>query len=160
MGSHSLLQGIFLTPGLNLSLPHCRQILYHLSHQGSPSTPRAQYVRLHRFLSSTFSLCILQFLFMNSSRVTQTLPLTQHMQLLLSLRTLKKSHVILMKASCPSHWVEMTFLSLTHADLHLPSSEISLFPTQRSDCAGTVSLRQTVMSAGAEIVFVSLTFVS
>ena len=65
-----------------------------------------------------------------------------------------------MKASCPSHWVEMTFLSLTHADLHLPSSEISLFPTQRSDCAGTVSLRQTVMSAGAEIVFVSLTFVS
>ena len=27
--------GIFPTQGLNLGLPHCRQILYHLSHQGS-----------------------------------------------------------------------------------------------------------------------------
>ena len=34
--SHSLLQGIFPSQGLNLCLPHCRQILYHLSHQGSP----------------------------------------------------------------------------------------------------------------------------
>ena len=33
---HALLQGIFPTQGLNLGLPHCRQILYHLSHQGSP----------------------------------------------------------------------------------------------------------------------------
>ena len=29
----SLLQGIFLTRGSNLGLLHCRQILYHLSHQ-------------------------------------------------------------------------------------------------------------------------------
>ena len=36
MGCHSLLQGIFLTQGLNPGLPHCRQILYQLSHQGSP----------------------------------------------------------------------------------------------------------------------------
>ena len=28
VGSHSLLQEIFLTQGLNPSLPHCRQILY------------------------------------------------------------------------------------------------------------------------------------
>ena len=33
--SHSLLQGIFPT-WVDLSLLHCRQILYHLSHQGSP----------------------------------------------------------------------------------------------------------------------------
>ena len=33
MGSHSLLQGIFLTQGLNLGLLDCRQILYCLSHQ-------------------------------------------------------------------------------------------------------------------------------
>ena len=32
---HALLQGIFPTQGLNLGLPHCRQILYRLSHQGS-----------------------------------------------------------------------------------------------------------------------------
>ena len=35
VGSHSLLQRIFLTQGLNLGLLHWRQILYHLSHQGS-----------------------------------------------------------------------------------------------------------------------------
>ena len=31
-----LLQGIFPTQGLNPDLPHCRQILYQLSYQGSP----------------------------------------------------------------------------------------------------------------------------
>ena len=36
MGSLSLLQGIFPNQGLNPGLPHCRQILYQLSHQGSP----------------------------------------------------------------------------------------------------------------------------
>ena len=36
VGSDSLLQGTFLTQGLNLGLLHYRQILYHLSHQGSP----------------------------------------------------------------------------------------------------------------------------
>ena len=36
VGSLSLLQGIFPTQGLNPGLPHCRQILYPLSHQGSP----------------------------------------------------------------------------------------------------------------------------
>ena len=35
VGSHSLFQGIFLTQGSNPSLLHYRQILYHLSHQGS-----------------------------------------------------------------------------------------------------------------------------
>ena len=33
---HALLQGIFPTQGLNPGLPHCRQILYCLSHQGNP----------------------------------------------------------------------------------------------------------------------------
>ena len=36
MGNHSLLQGTFSTQGLNLGLLHCRQILYHLSNQGTP----------------------------------------------------------------------------------------------------------------------------
>ena len=34
--SLSLLQGIFPTQGSNRGLPHCRQILYQLSHKGSP----------------------------------------------------------------------------------------------------------------------------
>jgi len=36
VGSHSLLQGIISTQGLNPGLLHCRLILYHVSHQGSP----------------------------------------------------------------------------------------------------------------------------
>ena len=35
--SLSLLQGIFPTQGSNPGLPHCRQILYQLSHKGSPN---------------------------------------------------------------------------------------------------------------------------
>ena len=35
VGCHFLLQEIFPTQGLNLGLLHCRQTLYHLSHQGS-----------------------------------------------------------------------------------------------------------------------------
>ena len=33
---HALVQGIFPTQGSNPGLLRCRQILYHLSHQGSP----------------------------------------------------------------------------------------------------------------------------
>ena len=36
VGNLSLLQGIFPTQGSNPGLPHCRRILYQLSHQGSP----------------------------------------------------------------------------------------------------------------------------
>ena len=36
VGSLSLLQGIFPTQGSNPGLLHCRQILYQLSHKGSP----------------------------------------------------------------------------------------------------------------------------
>ena len=54
VGSHSLLQGIFFTQGPNLGLPHCRQILYHLSqkadanNEASPTTlcPGGYYMLL------------------------------------------------------------------------------------------------------------------
>ena len=48
-GCHSLLQGIFPTQKLNLGLLHCRQILYHLSHQGSP------------MMSTTSSYCSISY---------------------------------------------------------------------------------------------------
>ena len=35
VGCHFLLQGFFPTQGLNLGLPHCRQMVYHLSYQRS-----------------------------------------------------------------------------------------------------------------------------
>ena len=40
VGSLSLLQGIFPTQGLNSGFLHCGQILYQLSHQGSPRIPK------------------------------------------------------------------------------------------------------------------------
>ena len=36
VGCHSLLPGILPTQGSNPGLRYCRQILYHLSHKGSP----------------------------------------------------------------------------------------------------------------------------
>ena len=36
VGCRAFLQEIFQTQGSNSNLQHCRQILYHLSHQGSP----------------------------------------------------------------------------------------------------------------------------
>ena len=38
VGCHALFQGIFPTQGSNPGLLPCRQILYHLSHQGSPKS--------------------------------------------------------------------------------------------------------------------------
>ena len=43
VGSLSLLQGIFPTQGSNPGLPHCRWILYQLSHKRSPLTLRVGY---------------------------------------------------------------------------------------------------------------------
>ena len=40
VGFLALLQGIFPTQGWNPGLPYCRQILYHLSYQGSPNIPK------------------------------------------------------------------------------------------------------------------------
>ena len=47
VGCHTLLQGIFLTQGSNPGLLHCRQILYCLSHQGSPYDPAIPLLGMH-----------------------------------------------------------------------------------------------------------------
>ena len=46
---HFLLQGIFPTQGLKLGLPHCRQTLYCLSHQGSPLLLLPTYLYASKF---------------------------------------------------------------------------------------------------------------
>ena len=45
VGCHALLQGIFPTQGLNTDLPHCRWILYCMSHQRSPYSCSVQSVQ-------------------------------------------------------------------------------------------------------------------
>ena len=56
VGCHFLLQGTFSTQGSNPGLLHCRQILYSLSHQGSPMcTMSSPYkTKLCRIYSSIF----------------------------------------------------------------------------------------------------------
>ena len=45
VGSQSLVQRMFLIQGSNPCLLHCRQILYHRNHQGSPKI----YVKCSKF---------------------------------------------------------------------------------------------------------------
>ena len=59
MGCRSLLQGIFPTQGSNPGLLHCRHILYHLSHLGSPKVSVAQDNILVSFTSKSFTWCLL-----------------------------------------------------------------------------------------------------
>ena len=53
VGCHALLQGIFPIQGLKPGLPHCRRILYHLSHQGSPIIPEWVAYPFSRAISDT-----------------------------------------------------------------------------------------------------------
>ena len=63
---HFLLHGIFPTQGLNTSLLHCRQILYHLSHQGSLILSEREYFLSQQChtscISATLYNTIIQFL--------------------------------------------------------------------------------------------------
>ena len=59
VSSLSFLQGIFPTQGLNPGLPHCRQILYQLSHKGSPEN---QNQKVERAVSMAQSEALIQFL--------------------------------------------------------------------------------------------------
>ena len=55
VGTCSILQRIFPTQGLNPGLPHCRQILYQLSHKGGPIF---SLLLLHFFLHIYFYIII------------------------------------------------------------------------------------------------------
>ena len=63
VGSHSLLQGIFPTQGLNLGLLHCRQILHHLSHQESPENSGSRqdiYIHIYMYIHTHIKSSIYQ----------------------------------------------------------------------------------------------------
>ena len=70
VGCHFLLQGIFPTQGLNSGLPHCKQMLYRLSHQGSFPPPNPGVImspQFHLFHSVTQLECIVCGLFILAS---------------------------------------------------------------------------------------------
>ena len=56
MDCHFLLQGIFPTQGSNPGLPHCRQMIYRLSHQGSRSVNGIQISRLSHSSKGMFTV--------------------------------------------------------------------------------------------------------
>ena len=82
VGRHSLLQGIFPAQGLNPGLPHCRQILYLLSHLGSPreilyptnlpSPAVSTYCLVSISISTCINALLPPFLFIFSSFLTWT----------------------------------------------------------------------------------------
>ena len=53
VGCHFLLQEIFLIQGLNPGLLHCRQTLYHLSHQGVQRGGKTSEIRVFKSCIST-----------------------------------------------------------------------------------------------------------
>ena len=57
MGALILLQGIFPTQGSNPGLLHCRQILYHLSHQKSPKSLNDMFNQMHLMVMLILPLC-------------------------------------------------------------------------------------------------------
>ena len=65
VGSHSFFQEIFLTQRSNLGLLHFQQILYHLSHQGSPRYP----VPACLCLFSIFILIRFIAIYLNSKKI-------------------------------------------------------------------------------------------
>jgi len=77
VGSLSLLQGISPTQGLNPGFPHCRWILYQMSHRGSLLSPGVlTYCFLsdsiyHSLFCAVFHYCLL--LFQNSIFFQQNL---------------------------------------------------------------------------------------
>ena len=58
VGWHAFFQGIFRIQGLNPGLPHGRQVLYPLSHQGSPGRYTDPYVIPWRRATRTHSLSV------------------------------------------------------------------------------------------------------
>ena len=56
VGSHSILQGIFPTQGVNPGLSQCRRILYQLSHQGSPTVERRLIIKEDPYCSGRLLL--------------------------------------------------------------------------------------------------------
>ena len=62
MGCHSLFQEIFLTQELNLGLPHCGQILYHLSCVSEPDQD-SRYFSLSGVFLSCLSLTFSESMF-------------------------------------------------------------------------------------------------
>ena len=74
VGCHFLLQEIFPIQGLNPGLPYCRQTLYHVSNQGSPSNVLVRFI-IHRHNPKMPNRCCASF-FVVGNEICRYLSLT------------------------------------------------------------------------------------
>ena len=81
VGCRFLLQGIFPTQGSNLGLPHCRQTLYCLSHQGPAHSIQRYCIIIDciphtvHFISVTHLFCKWKFVPLNLPQLSFSQPL-------------------------------------------------------------------------------------
>ena len=103
----SLLQGIFLTQGSNPGLLHCRQMLYHLSHQGKSGK--------HRFKSVIFQIETIKVISIFTSSFSPFLNLCEvirfSIRFLTQLRNWYLSKILFYKSS----WRGSIFVKLVSA---------------------------------------------
>ena len=78
VGCHFLLQRIFLTQVLNPGLPHCRQTLHYLSHQGNPMVNYLN--QSNNFICSSFwiTLPTLHFIYVQTSFAKQCFEIPEY----------------------------------------------------------------------------------
>ena len=87
-GSFSLSQGIFPTQGSNPGLPSCRQILYQLSHKGSPDEATHKFSRPTRmgcflvYSQSCVTITVIQSNNIYITRQRNLVPVSGHSLLL------------------------------------------------------------------------------
>ena len=118
MGSHFLLHGIFPIQRSNLGLLHCRQILYHLSHQGSAMKSLNMDCQESRgtVLGKISLFCPEKFLEKESA--------VSHWQPIL-LAAEEKSISVLKGKFCLTHCRSTTVYTLHHLDLLLLYSQFA-----------------------------------
>ena len=129
MGCHALLQGIFPTQGSNPRLLHCKQILYFLSHQGSPRYHcYPHFTGKETEAQKAWGMCLkhqplkhinrdfltVQWLRLHGSTVgSMGLTPGQETRILYALphrkKKKKKSAITLLCLSCYAKWSEITF---------------------------------------------------
>ena len=80
MRSLSLLQGIFPTQKLNPGLPHCRQILYQMSHNGNGTLPLLLKIRILTYdLENLSLLSLLKTIVVIQMKLKINTPVTYHL---------------------------------------------------------------------------------
>ena len=116
-GCHALLQGIFLTHGLNLRLLCCRWILYPLSHLGSP---------YYAYLKCGWIM--LDFYWWNSKNIFHQVWLCFAWSLLISLRSI---HILpCMCSLCYAKLLQLCPTLCNPKDCNLPGSFAYGLPRQ------------------------------